>query len=129
MLENLPTDTLPRLLRRTTLSAIIVGVVGFAVAVIVAPPLAALGVVIGVTMAILNLRFLDGQTAAGKISGDDNEAARRCNVGFGAVRESRWSNMDRGQDPGGQGGKNDEYSLRSFYDAYKHYMGESLISA
>jgi phenylpropionate dioxygenase-like ring-hydroxylating dioxygenase large terminal subunit len=74
-------------------------------------------------------RFLDGQTAAGKISGDDNEAARRCGIGFGAVREARWSNMDRGQDPGREGGKNDEYSLRSFYDAYKHYMGDSLITA
>jgi benzoate/toluate 1,2-dioxygenase alpha subunit len=69
---------------------------------------------------------LDGQTAAGKISGDDNEAARRCNVGFGAMREVRWSNMDRGQDDGRFGGKNDEYSLRSFYDAYKDYMGDSL---
>jgi hypothetical protein len=33
-----------------------VGVLGFAVAVFVAPPLAALGVVIGVGMAIMNLR-------------------------------------------------------------------------
>jgi phenylpropionate dioxygenase-like ring-hydroxylating dioxygenase large terminal subunit len=71
-------------------------------------------------------QFLDGQSAAGKISGDDNVAARRCHLGFGAVGEVRWSNMDRGQDEGRQGGKNDEYSLRSFYDAYKEYMGDSL---
>ena len=50
MLDNLPTDTLPRLLRRTTLSAIVVGFVGFVVAIFVAPPLAALGVVVGVVM-------------------------------------------------------------------------------
>jgi hypothetical protein len=70
--------------------------------------------------------FLDAQTAAGKISGDDNEAARRCALGFGAVAEAGWSNMDRGQDPGRHGGKNDEYSLRSFYGAYKDYMGDAL---
>ncbi len=64
-------------------------------------------------------RSLDGQTSAGKISGDDTEAARRCSVGFGTVREVRWSNMDRGQEPGTEGGKNDEYSMRAFYSEYK----------
>jgi len=74
-------------------------------------------------------RFLDGQTAAGKISGDDTEAARRCSVGFGTVNEVLWSNMDRGQEPGREGGKNDEYSLRAFYAAYKAVMGDSLPTA
>jgi phenylpropionate dioxygenase-like ring-hydroxylating dioxygenase large terminal subunit len=74
-------------------------------------------------------RSFEGQTSAGKISGDDTEAARRCSVGFGAVREVRWSNMDRGQMPGKQGAKNDEYSLRAFYQTYKKYMGERLNSA
>jgi hypothetical protein len=69
---------------------------------------------------------LDGQTAAGKISGDDNEAARRCEAGFGTVSEVRWSNMDRGQAPGSEGIKNDEYSLRAFYREYKKYMGDAL---
>jgi len=69
---------------------------------------------------------LDGQTAAGKISGDDTEAVRRCAAGFSNVKEVRWSNMDRGQAPGHQGDKNDEYSLRAFYVAYKKYMGDSL---
>lgn len=81
MLENLPTDTLPRLLRRTTLSAIIVGVVGFAVAIFVAPPLAALGVVIGVAMAIMNLRFLDGQTAKVEMRGEQSTKAIRRQLG------------------------------------------------
>jgi benzoate/toluate 1,2-dioxygenase alpha subunit len=71
---------------------------------------------------------LDGQTSAGKISGDDTEAARRCSIGFGTFREVGWSNIDRGQEPGAQGGKNDEYSLRAFYDAYKTYLGESLVA-
>jgi fatty acid desaturase len=81
VLENLPTDTLPRLLRRTTLSAIIVGVVGFAVAVFVAPPLAALGVIIGVGMAIMNLRFLDGQTAKVEMRGEQNTKTVRRQLG------------------------------------------------
>ena len=57
---------------------------------------------------------LDFQTSAGKISGDDTEAARRCAGGFGAYPHVQWSNMDRGQAPGDVGHKNDEYSLRAF---------------
>ena len=81
MLENLPTDTLPRLLRRTTLSAIIVGVVGFVVTIFVAPLLAALGGVIGVGMAIANLRFLDGQTAKVEMRGEQSTKAVRRQLG------------------------------------------------
>lgn len=81
MLENLPTDTLPRLLRRTTLSAIIVGVVGFVVAILVAPPLAALGVILGVGMAILNLRFLDSQAVKVEMRGEQNAKAIRRQLG------------------------------------------------
>ena len=81
MLENLPTDTLPRLLRRTTLSAIIVGALGFLVAIILAPPLAALGVLIGVGMAIMNLRFLDGQTAKVEMRGEQSTKAVRRQLG------------------------------------------------
>jgi hypothetical protein len=81
VLENLPTDTLPRLLRRTTLSAIIVGVVGFVVAIFVAPPLAALGVVLGVGMAILNLRFLDSQAVKVEMRGEQNAKAIRRQLG------------------------------------------------
>lgn len=69
---------------------------------------------------------LDFQAASGKISGDDTEAARRCALGFGALPNVRWSNMDRGQAPGPDGHKNDEYSLRAFYVAYKQYMGDAL---
>jgi phenylpropionate dioxygenase-like ring-hydroxylating dioxygenase large terminal subunit len=69
---------------------------------------------------------LDGQAASGKISGDDNEAARRCMIGFSTADAVRWSNMDRGQAPGREGEKNDEYSLREFYRAYKRYMGDVL---
>jgi hypothetical protein len=81
VLENLPTDTLPRLLRRTTLSAIVVGALGFIVALVVAPPLAALGVVLGVGMAIMNLRFLDGQAAKVELRGEQSTKAVRRQLG------------------------------------------------
>ena len=81
MLENLPPDTLPRLLRRTVLSAIIVGFVGFIVAVLVAPPLSALGLVIGVGLAILNLRYLDRQAARVELKGEQSSKAVRRQLG------------------------------------------------
>ena len=81
MLENLPSDTLPRLLRRTTLSAIIVGSAGFLVAIFLAPPLAALGVVVGVGLAIVNLRFLDRQAAQVELRGEQSTKAVRRQLG------------------------------------------------
>jgi hypothetical protein len=81
VLENLPTNTLPRLLRRTTLSALAVGIVGFVVAIFVAPPLAALGVALGVAGAILNLRFLDRQAAHVELRGEQSTKAVRRQLG------------------------------------------------
>lgn len=81
MLENLPANTLPRLLRRTTLSAIIVGFVGFIVAIFVAPPLGALGLVIGVGLAIANFRQLLRQTAQVELRGEQNSKAIRRQLG------------------------------------------------
>ena len=80
MLENLPSDTLPRLLRRTTLSTLVVGTIGFIIAMFIAP-LAALGVIIGVTMAIVNLRFLDGQAAKVELRGEQSTKAIRRQLG------------------------------------------------
>jgi hypothetical protein len=81
VLENLPTDTLPRLLRRTTLSAIIVGIPGFLVAIFVAPPLAAWASSSASRMAILNLRFLDGQAAKVELRGEQSTKAVRRQLG------------------------------------------------
>ena len=80
MLENLSPSTLPRLLRRTVLSAIVAGAVGFVIGVMIAP-LAGLGVVIGVGLAILNLRFLDRQVARVEIKGEQNTKAVRRQLG------------------------------------------------
>ena len=81
MLENLPANTLPRLLRRTTLSAIIVGLVGFLVAAFTAPPLGALGLVIGVGLALMNLRSLDRQAAKVELRGEQSSKAVRRQLG------------------------------------------------
>jgi hypothetical protein len=72
VLENLPTNTLPRLLRRTTLSAIAVGTAGF---------LVALGVAVGVVLAIVNLRFLDKQAANVELRGEQSTKAVRRQLG------------------------------------------------
>jgi hypothetical protein len=80
VLENLPSDTLPRLLRRTTLSTLIAGTIGFIVAMFIAP-LAALGVIIGVAMAVVNLRFLDGQAAKVELRGEQSTKAIRRQLG------------------------------------------------
>jgi hypothetical protein len=69
------------LLRRTILSAIIVGFLGFVVALLIAPPLSALGVVIGVGLAIVNLRFLDRQAARVELKGEQSSKAVRRQLG------------------------------------------------
>jgi ABC-type transport system involved in multi-copper enzyme maturation permease subunit len=81
VLENLPTDTLPRLLRRTTLSAIAVGAVGFLIAIFIAPPTAALGVAVGIALAIANFRQLVRQTGLVEIKGEQNTKVVRRQLG------------------------------------------------
>ncbi|NNN08669.1 MAG: hypothetical protein HKL85_05690 [Acidimicrobiaceae bacterium] len=84
MLENLPPSTLPRLLRRTVLSALAAGAVGFVVGEMI-NALAGLGVVIGVGMAILNLRFLDKQVAKVEVKGEQSTKAVRRQLGGNTV--------------------------------------------
>jgi hypothetical protein len=81
VLENLPPNTLPRLLRRTTVSALVVAFAGFVVALLVAPALAALGVVLGVGLAVLNLRYLDRQAARVRLEGEKSVKAVRRQLG------------------------------------------------
>ncbi len=81
MLENLPTTILPRLLRRTTASAIAAGFLGFVVALLVAPAPAALGVVVGVGMAVVNLRYLDRQAARVELRENQSSKAVRRQLG------------------------------------------------
>ncbi len=81
MLENLPVNTLPRLLRRTVISALIVGAAGFVVAVALGWDVAALGLVIGVGLAIVNLRYLDRQAARVELRGEQSTKAVRRQLG------------------------------------------------
>jgi hypothetical protein len=81
VLENLPTDTLPRLLRRTTLSAVAVGAVGFVIAIFIAPPTAALGVAVGIALAIGNFRQLVRQTGLVEVKGEQNTKVVRRQLG------------------------------------------------
>ncbi len=81
MLDNLPANTLPRLLRRTTLSALVVGLVGFVAALLLAGAFAALGVAAGVALAVVNLRFLDAQSARVELRGEQNSKAIRRQLG------------------------------------------------
>ncbi len=84
MLENLSPSTLPRLLRRTVLSALAAGAVGFLIGEMI-NALAGLGVVIGVGLAILNLRFLDKQVAKVEVKGEQSTKAVRRQLGGNTV--------------------------------------------
>jgi hypothetical protein len=81
VLENLPPDTLPRLLRRTSWSALIVATIGFIVALVIDQPWAALGLVFGVFLAVMNLRFLDRQAAKVELKGEQSSKAIRRQLG------------------------------------------------
>lgn len=81
MLENLPVTTLPRLLRRTVISALIVGAAGFAVAVALGWYVGALGLLFGVGLAILNLRYLDRQASRVELKGEQTTKAVRRQLG------------------------------------------------
>jgi ATP synthase I chain len=81
VLENLPVTTLPRLLRRTVISALIVGAAGFAVAVALGWYVGALGVLFGVGLAILNLRYLDRQASRVELKGEQTTKAVRRQLG------------------------------------------------
>lgn len=63
------------------MSAILVGAVAFVVALLIAPPLAALGVVLGLGLAIVNQRLLDRKAARVQLSGQENTKAIRRQLG------------------------------------------------
>lgn len=77
MLENLPQEALPRLLRRTSIFAILVALIGFVVALSLGSALGALGVVIGVGAALLNFRQLDRQVSKVDVDDDTSPKALR----------------------------------------------------
>jgi hypothetical protein len=62
-IEHLEASVLQRLLRRTVLLSLAVGGVMVLCALLIGSPLGAVGIVIGLGMAIVNLRFLDAGVA------------------------------------------------------------------
>lgn len=75
LFEQLPLPTLGRLLRRTTLSALVVGVVALAVAVGTSHPFVGLGACIGLGLGLGNIRLITGSVA--KVSASGTEHPRR----------------------------------------------------
>jgi hypothetical protein len=69
-LGELDSTVLQRLLRRTTVLTIIVGSVGVGLALLFGAPLAAVGIVLGLVLAIFNLRFLDAGVAKVENTGE-----------------------------------------------------------
>jgi hypothetical protein len=80
-LSDLGGEALSRVLRRTVVSALIVGAVAVAVVALLGSLWGALGLIIGLGMAIVNLRFLDSGIAKLKPEGEgegvSNKVLRR----------------------------------------------------
>jgi hypothetical protein len=66
-----------RMLRRTVLMAMAIGAVAVILAFTMAPPLAGLGIVLGIAMAILNLRAMDAGVAKVQTKGTTNRKVLR----------------------------------------------------
>ena len=62
-IEHLEAPVLQRLLRRTVLMTLVTGGIAIVISLLVAPPFAAVGIALGLGVAILNLRFLDAGVA------------------------------------------------------------------
>jgi len=69
-IEHLDASVFQRLLRKTVLTAIIAGVIAVGFALWLAPPLVSVGIVLGLGVAVLNLRFLDAGVAKFESSGE-----------------------------------------------------------
>jgi hypothetical protein len=77
-LSGLGGNALAKVLRRTIVSALIVGAAAVVIALLLSQPWAALGLAIGLGVAVLNLRFLDAGVAKLNTSGEtDNKVLRR----------------------------------------------------
>ena len=62
-IQHLDAPVLQKLLRRTVLMTLVVGGIAIIVSLAFAPPLSAVGILLGLGLAILNLRFLDAGVA------------------------------------------------------------------
>jgi hypothetical protein len=84
-LSDLGGNALAKVLRRTIVSALIVGAGAIVVVLLLSVPWAALGLAIGLVMAIVNLRFLDAGVAKLNTGGETNNKVLRRAMGTKSV--------------------------------------------
>jgi len=84
-LSDLGGTDLAKVLRRTVISAVIVGIGAIIIALLLSQPWAALGLAFGLGIAILNLRFLDAGVAKLNTSGETNNKVLRRALGTKSV--------------------------------------------
>jgi hypothetical protein len=84
-LSDLGGNALAKVLRRTIVSAIIVGVAAIVIALLLSAPWAALGLGVGLGMAVVNLRFLDAGVAKLSTEGETNNKVLRRAMGTRSV--------------------------------------------
>ena len=84
-LSGLGGNALAKVLRRTIVSALIVGAAAILIALLLSQPWAALGLAFGLTIAVLNLRFLDAGVAKLNTEGETNNKVLRRAIGTKSV--------------------------------------------
>ena len=84
-LSDLGGNALAKVLRRTIVSAIVVGAAAIVVVLILSVPWAALGLALGLGMAVVNLRFLDAGVAKLSTEGETNNKVLRRAMGTRSV--------------------------------------------
>jgi hypothetical protein len=89
-LSDLEGGALSKVLRRTVVSSLIVGVIAVVLALLLSAPWFALGLAIGLGLAVVNLRFLDAgvakaQTGAEEKDGEVNRKVLRRAMGTKSV--------------------------------------------
>jgi hypothetical protein len=84
-LSELAGNALAKVLRRTIISSIIVGAAAILIALLLSVPWAALGLAIGLAMAVVNLRFLDAGVAKIHPDGEVNNKVLRRAMGTKSV--------------------------------------------
>ena len=84
-LSDLEGTALAKVLRRTVISALIVGLGAIIIALLLSQAWAALGIFIGLGLAILNLRFLDAGVAKAQTKGETDRKVLRRAMGTKSV--------------------------------------------
>ena len=87
MFADLEVGALSRIMRPTILSAVVAGVIAVGVALLLSSTPAAVGIVIGIAVAILNVRMLGARVTKVETDGtDDNKVVRKILRRGSAVR-------------------------------------------